>query len=428
MTNLKNTYFRSFLIFEREDPGFGDGTEPSGYIKLEGRDGQGKLTASVQNLREDTGKLNYRLYIINFTQSHAHTVQVGLIPLQRGRGEVKWEYDIDDVAGTGASIHDFNVAVVIAEHSGRENKNIVCPMAAYRADKVAWREKVFGRQGDNTLINDLQNRKNVPVSVEPSPLKEPEFDEEVVEKQDVFSFKAKSFEEENIIPENTASENMNETGDIEQTETKDEVIPDILFQDNSVLKSFEENKGNQFPFSGQNINTFDPAKAFCPQASQVGGANPCMNCYAKNFHKPEEPRNEDVGKNFENMKKSFDKYFNVFDPFNSKRRDYKWWKVDSPVNLNNILYQSNIRTPLLFNPSVMMAHFKFRHLSVGIYTDRVKRREYLVCGIPGVFGIDTKPFGDMCKWVQLEGNSNRYGAFGYWIVYIDPKSGKFLSI
>jgi hypothetical protein len=111
-----------------------------------------------------------------------------------------------------------------------------------------------------------------------------------------------------------------------------------------------------------------------------------------------------------------------------RRLDYKWWKVGSPVQLNNILYQNNIKTPLLFNPQLMMAHFKYRHILIGLYSNRRQRKEYIVCGVPSIYNVDEKPFGEYCRWAQLESSKPRHGAFGYWLVYIDIKSGSFLSL
>ena len=137
---------------------------------------------------------------------------------------------------------------------------------------------------------------------------------------------------------------------------------------------------------------------------------------------------ENVNINLMELMNSFNKYFEPSNPFGGRRGNYTWWKVNSPVYLNNVLYQHKVRTPLLFNPAVMMAHFKYRHLIIGVYSDRVRKNEYIVGGVPGVYGIDDRPFGDMCRWVQLEGYKPRYGAFGYWLVYIDTKTGKLLKV
>jgi hypothetical protein len=124
---------------------------------------------------------------------------------------------------------------------------------------------------------------------------------------------------------------------------------------------------------------------------------------------------------------NFDEYFEKSDPFNSKRRDYRWWEVSTPAYLSNILYQFGIKTPELFNPNVMMAHFKYRHLIVGIYADRIRHREYIVFGIPGVHNVDAKPLSGVCRWVQLRGSRPRDGAFGYWLIYYEPNVGEFLN-
>jgi len=43
--------------------------------------------------------------------------------------------------------------------------------------------------------------------------------------------------------------------------------------------------------------------------------------------------------NFEELVAKFDRCFEKCNPFMSGRKDYRWWKIASPVHLNNILYQ-----------------------------------------------------------------------------------------
>jgi hypothetical protein len=151
--------------------------------------------------------------------------------------------------------------------------------------------------------------------------------------------------------------------------------------------------------------------------------NQCKNCPAHNISSgvPENTLN------LEKLKESFDSCFEGFNPFRSSRKNYIWWKVDNPTNLNNILYSFNLRNPLLFNPKVLMAYYKYRHLTVGIFDEIAGPRKYIVCGIPAVYGIDDRPFGSACKWVQTEGNRASYGSFGYWLVYLDTKTGRLIN-
>jgi len=97
--------------------------------------------------------------------------------------------------------------------------------------------------------------------------------------------------------------------------------------------------------------------------------------------------------NFEELVAKFDRCFEKCNPFMSGRKDYRWWKIASPVHLNNILYQMKVDVPILFNPLVLMAHFKYRHLIVGTYEDKARNLRYIVCGVPGVYWVDEKPFG-----------------------------------
>jgi len=154
------------------------------------------------------------------------------------------------------------------------------------------------------------------------------------------------------------------------------------------------------------------------------GSSPCNACRVSRGAGTSSQ--ERTTADLEKLQKDLDDNFETSDPFNSRRSDYKWWRVTNPVNLNNILYQNNIRSPLMFNPAVMMAHYKYRHLIIGIFMHR-NGKKYVVCGVPGMHMIDIKPFGEMNTWVQADGNRLRYGSFGYWLVYIDPENGRIMK-
>ena len=132
--------------------------------------------------------------------------------------------------------------------------------------------------------------------------------------------------------------------------------------------------------------------------------------------------------NMPSLKEELNKSFESYNPFKMKSKNFVWWKINSPGYLNNILFRNNIRTYLLFNPKVMLAHYKYRYIILGIRNDRRSGREYLICGVPGVYDIDQNPFGNMGSWAQTEGFKPKYGAFGYWIIMIDPRTGKLMKV
>ncbi|NLK88416.1 MAG: hypothetical protein GX279_13170 [Clostridiaceae bacterium] len=154
-------------------------------------------------------------------------------------------------------------------------------------------------------------------------------------------------------------------------------------------------------------------------------ASPCGSCSINRHDASGLSEIQEEG-DLNGLEEELDKSFDTCDPFHSRRTDYIWWRVTNPVNLNNMFYQNNIRSPLMFNPAVMMAHYKYKHLIVGVFTHKNGQR-YIICGVPGMYMVDSKPFGDMSKWVQAEGSRQRYGAFGYWLIYINPKDGRIIS-
>lgn len=536
----KSRFQRSFLIFQKEDPGYGVGQGTSGYIKIEVRDGKGILFASVQNLRDGKDMYIYKLYLIEPKERGTNIAYVGVVPVEGNKGELKWAFDPDNVAETGSSIDSFEVAALLVEMANRKTFQIICPMAAYRDKKVSWRES-FRRTFDikavkkNTIAagdkeRDIGQKLREDISFEAkideneteyitpeeNELKEIRAEEneinnseivrseilrdaqeehdDITAKYDMDEVKeSKADEYKSVSMEHESGDETEQSRDEEDAQCSSEgdvqdntggigQIRNYAFEQDSSGETYQneyytyeednssengqirnyadvQDSGGQIKqsgnYAGEQVNNSKAGQAsiegseqdntfrggqnvqngmgYMPQNNGMPGSyfNGCgIPCAACNLKMMEHAGNISgkTGVDLKKLESSFNQYFEKFDPFQNKRRDYKWWKIGSPVHLNNILYQHNIRTPLLFNPAVMMSHLKYRHMIAGIYKDEAKKIGLIVCGIPAVYDSDTRPFGDMCRWVQPEVGRPRYGAFGYWLVYIDPETGKFLSI
>lgn len=508
----KFQYKRSFLIFNQEDSGFGIGQEPSGYVKTEVRDGLGKASLSIQNLKDENGRITYSAYIIKHSEKQFYPVLMGCIALQRNKGELQWEFDPGNVAESGFGIDEFNIAVVLAEYNDGASSGILCPLAAYKGSKPEWRQRMgntlkplaeekpeaveeveeveaveavedveMGR-GEDSAPDEIESQSTVEETdradivssqieaVDDIKLQSSasEGTEEAEEEMDVIS-KYDGGIESVYVPEevsrdmekpesnaDTADEvpqliqpvditERDMGSDLEKTAIGEENDKDTSWagrdeyedipKDNDFF-GFAEYKEMLEKRVGEPLKNDTTAPSYscpygvnepCAEKPQGVSGTQCPNCPAQAARAPAANAGNSTG-NLEKLRQNLDTYFEAFNPFGSRKGNYKWWKISSPVYLNNILYQCNIKTPLLFNPSLMMAHFKYRHLLLGIYIDRVRRREYVVCGVPGVYSLDDRPFGELCRWVQLEGYKPKYGAFGYWLVYIDPKTGKLLKV
>lgn len=435
-------YQKSFLIFEEEDSGFGTEQRPSGHVKIEIRDGKGKLFCQVSNLVEDNGNVEYRLFLIKADEAIVVPVLAGNFVLTRNRGELEWNFDSCNISKTGMAFDRFNVFAVLANQKERRNNSVLCPLAAYKEGKVEWRQKLYNVLKENSyeeVLNlnqkdvDIINNKNC-VKVEKISNEKEENTENngsVEENQSADSGKENEFvvvkepneaEKDELVTPNfkeladektNAQEKSNAEGQIEEKSAKD--------KENS--KSYSSYDGTKL----FDIFTGDSKDNTNLNSNLNANLNTnCLNCIFFNNKNSDKLEIKEIG--FEEWSKQFDLTFERYSPFSVKRTDYNWWKVVSPVHLNNILYKFGVKIPVLFNPLVLMAHYKYKHLIVGIYKDEKRGRDYIVCGIPGVYWVDEKPFGNACRWAQVEGNATTYGAFGYWIVYINPKTGKILAV
>jgi len=448
-------FMRDIWIFNEEEKGFGFGGSPGGYIKIEVHEGKGKIYAMVQNLRETRAKESYDLYLVKIKNQENFNIKIGSISIIKGRGELTWSFDSMNVGGSSQTIIDFNAVVLLYNEENNKNMDAQCPMIAYRKEKVRWKDAFNVKPISNAtpinnakLINNATPINNgTPINnVLPIRNTNPAIDElynKYIGKIETKYSLSDSVPEIGSIPsdiiindvsdsrvfDNNANEDYAQDdeardNDTDKQETKEIIYPPIdeNYEESvepSTEESVEENidqdtERNAKQIAEENVEE-NVESTFQSEAKS--------NDQEKNSSYIKRKKTSDISK----LIKLLDKEFKRCDPFNSRRRDYRWWNINSPVNLINVLEQCDINVPRFFSPSVVMSYFKYRYLVAGVYISRRRGREYFVCGIPGTHNIDESPFGNLCRWVQVERNNKEYGSFGYWVTYIDPNTGELLK-
>jgi hypothetical protein len=623
-------YHRDFIIFSNEDSGYEEGKKPSGHLMLEVRDKRAKLAVVIQNLRNGSGRFGYALYLIRTGKDAVDYVRAGKIRQSDSRAELELVYEQGYVDGTIYSVDDFDTFAVIVESENKPGNGTVCPLAAYRNGRTAWRnglrkamlEKMTAEKiqkaehkQENAGVQKTTNAADTALipyaeaySPQPGPQKQypPLFQnnqlydpaqdtamyEHTYNKQTDPMVQHESSEVPESQPESAKTGGGAENAQqVEPAETGEEAEPNAQQQEPAEMgdgaeinvqqleKSAEMGDGTEInsqqltaaemsdnagidvqqpgsaeadgeaayvqqikaadtggegkinvnqPTSAEvgeevktNVQEPGPAKEeeaeinmkqpepaqegdeaktdakqpesaetddavekkdsvkplaeyentdiknekktadaekhkqqiqhmqgaeynypaskydldteclylngnLCGALLDVGNAaNPCGSCKIRRHDVPGLAEAKGEG-DLIVLEEELDRSFDLCDPFHSRRSDYKWWRAENPVNLNNMFYLSSIRSPLMFNQAVMTAHYKYKHLIIGIFTHKTGQR-YIICGVPGMYMVDPNPFGEMGKWVQAEGNRQRYGAFGYWLLYIDPKDGSVIS-
>jgi hypothetical protein len=163
--SVKKGYNRYFIIFQEEDKGYGMAIDkqPTGYAKIEVKNGKCKITVYAQNIKKEKGPFNFCM--IDTNRSPANLVKLGEVRIDDiGTGETYWEYNEDNICDSGHSIENYNVAVLLADSNrvvgvgagadsganvnintgtGIDGYEISAPLSGYIGkERVLWKEKI----------------------------------------------------------------------------------------------------------------------------------------------------------------------------------------------------------------------------------------------------------------------------------------------
>ncbi|KRQ86314.1 hypothetical protein ABG79_01826 [Caloramator mitchellensis] len=152
----KRAYTRYFIIFQEDDKGFGIAQDkpPTGYAKIENKNGRSKVTFYVQNLLTEKGP--YTACLIDSTKNPPILARLGNINVdETGRGEIWWEYREDDIAETGNHIDRFNVAAILVE-----GESVVAPLSGQVGkDRSSWKERLNLRARIEETPDELEEEE-----------------------------------------------------------------------------------------------------------------------------------------------------------------------------------------------------------------------------------------------------------------------------
>ncbi|MCX7884045.1 MAG: hypothetical protein N2448_03325 [Caloramator sp.] len=366
MTSKK--YNRYFIIFQEEDKGFGIALDkqPTGYTKIETRNGKCKITVYVQNLVKDKGP--YICCMIDGSKNPAVVARLGEIAVDdTGRGETFWEYKEEDIAGTGMTIDKFMISAVIVE-----GDKILSPLAGYASkEKIEWREKFQVENKENSI----KERKEIK-------------EEELIEEARKFREYEEQIKKE-VQRENDEEENREDKKDEE--DIKEEQRDDIINEDNVDMEKIEEGK----EYEEYELTRGDKVKK--------------RKTHAQVFHR---------------ILKDFEEAYELCDDL----KGYRWWKIPfkeeyETVEDSNYPYYCTIYHPLMAYPYINYIKYikKIGHYYFGIKYDNNGEVKAIVYGIEGRLAAEDQPYMGMTgftKWFKMN-----EGEKGLWAMFYNPYTG-----
>lgn len=398
-------YNRTFITLEEDRSDYSiDAKGATGRCVIEIRNGKGKVQVYVQGLKPE---VLYKAYIISGNPKQSYGLPIGLVPIDStGRGEIRYEFEPDNVAGSGFLIEQFNVVAVLVQKPGE----IIAPLVGFSGAPVIWKNNFSDYTKMNKNIEEPQIIETVaeePVETENAPEDiaeeiyteqeivedlEQNAEEVIVEKEDLEQHAEGVFTEENVKQETVAEQKIEETV-LEQAEEEPQ-------------EAASEDLGTE---------KTDYHETFRLMATRFREEMKELNYY-KNLTK------EDADNAFRaSSSESFDGLEYMFlhntemQPFQGQLRRIKWIGVypEELAVLDGDIYK------YIYSAFVNAAHKRYKHLILGRY-EEVSGYKY-VLGVPGVYGQSYKLQAQGQGFRQFKGcgiDEETREEYGYWLMFI----------
>lgn len=378
----KKSYNRFFIIFQEEDKGYGIAIDkqPTGYAKIEVKNGKCKITVYAQNLKKEKGP--YYFCIIDTVKTPGQLVNVGEIRIDEiGRGETWWEYNEDNIAESNCSIEKFNVAIILAQ-----GEYTLAPLVGYTGkDKIMWKDKIF--------------------------IKNNEEHEEAHEEKD-------EHEHEHEHERECEIENETKFGGIEKVDSEIPEEPRLLDEEGLKFEKYEEELRNEAEAEISNgVN--DGYDAGC---IEMDGVRDDENNKKHKMYKSNAVIFHEVLDQFEEM----DNFLDM-----DGKNECRWWRIPYNCKVKMMedrhypflctIFHLNMTYP---NIDYIKYYCDKGYYYFGIKYDKENEVKYLMYGIEGKNEIREQPYMGMTgfgKWMKIKDMDN-----GVWIMFYNPKTGNFM--
>jgi len=412
-------------MLEVEDKSFGivQNEVPKGYGKIEVKNDQGTLAINCQNLKTGNKSSRYRWYLINTKkESDLAIVEVGPMEVdQKGKGEVIWEFNAENVRGSMEEIDNFNMLVLVAQNKD-DKKSLFIPLVGYmdKEKSTSWRyalEKhlyIPPKEKLPTYTEELQ--EHIETDKEYIPIKDGI--EEIIQdlkQEEVQEVKLEELEDEielSQISKDDIKEEIKEV--IEELSIKEEIKEDIK-------EVIEE------PFIKEDI------KEVIEEPTIKKVSKTVIEKEIEEEINDEESYGVQMQGYIENALKDLP----TVNPFASNFQEYTWWQI--PYNYQTIYrsympfisYIDSIKGPVNYYASKMLQTiYLHQHHIFGVLYDTKGVAKYYAYGIPGRKHPSEQPYEGatgFTYWHPCHSGPNDMYSHGYWILLVDPKTGKTIK-
>jgi hypothetical protein len=411
------TYFRKFAILKDDYTNIAS-VNPKGHVKIEVKGNKGVLRLNLENCEIEE---QYIVYFLAEKNGEVKELEVGKIFTdERGRGKADIAISLKDLELKGFPIDKVDGIII------RRDNNILLSGYINKNSQVLekYMESISANEAetDELEVYEKPKESHFPVGFFPVGLPVEQNEEAVEEKSEE--------EMEKVEEKVDESEEKVEADIIEEKEenVEVEIEEEKQVQEANQLEK-EEFKGQEkidedildYQEDDQNATGYQFHDAYRVENST----------YEQTYEQIEYIRRLEHKNQMTNYILSVLKYFPQVQPFKIYLHGYSWWRIDDDGNNSyrgflpyyNYLLSADYKYPFLYNATTCLEQIrKYGHYLFGIYFEG-NQAKYYVYAIPGKFTIEEHPFKG------ITGFNTWYDSvdgIGYWILYIDPLTGKVI--
>lgn len=422
----KKNYSRSFIILQENEKGHGISSDklPTGYTKIELKNGKCKVSYYVQNLKK--GARPYHMILICNKKDTKKLIKFGEISLdQDGKSEASKEFEGNNIIGSGIST-DKIIGAAIVQFI---DKDMVVVMSGFNASDIPDSWKTY------PLVGEMSEKKPAEVEVKK--------EVKVEAKKEV---KAEVKKEAKPEHKKEAKIEVKEEVKVEKprTETKVDSPKVIVDEENKNIfeqyeKDIEESK-SKIKLENENINDNSDKEKLDVEVEKDNenvelSENTSTEVREENKDYDGEYFNQSseayptgrMGRFFRNLAEDFEDLGEYFPDV----RCCKWYKV--PLNSEEEDYneRNHNKHALIYYP--MMAYYPYiqknGYYLIGYKYDKNGKMKYIVYGILGTKSKYDQPFygrTGFVSWVPLERGKEEEDSKGCWLMFYDFKNAAIL--
>lgn len=414
----KKNYSRSFIILQENEKGYEISSDklPTGYAKVEIKNGKCKISFYVQNLKKMSKP--YNMLLVCDKKNTKKLIDLGKIDIDEyGRSEISREFNENDIAESGISV-DRVVGASIAQVI---EDNVIAVMSGFNASDISdsWKTYPLAQvKKDDDATS--KNSESIELSRQDNVRKD---------KTHGKTSRGKGDNLDNVFDEyeKKVQDKADEQGE-KVSEIKEAKLENTEINKEKVIKRNEDENDNAVVNSEQeNINEVKNSnveKSDIAEEDNIENDNQdSYQSVNENEEDSEEFPKGKIGKFFRSLTNGLEDLGDVFPDV----KRCQWYKISSEYPQNMFGSQSYNRYSVVYYPMLMYYPYieKYGHYLLGYKCDKNGNMKYIVYAVPGTKKRVEQPFGGktgFVSWIPLVDGDENEDSLGYWLMFYDFKN------